>query len=212
MKITGVFTSMKGKLGNVVMQTWKGIQVGRTHVIPANPKSPAQTTNRTLFTELVSMFKAILIPLVHKFWNPFTGAHETGWANLIGANQLIGAGSEIDYEAVKITEGSLPGEAISSATYDDLTGAVEVGWGDSHSAGSSGSDLCLVVAYDTVNNKWAFSDATAIREEESAGCMLNSGLTPADIISYLVFFTGDFTTPAITSVSDSIAQKTVALA
>ena len=38
-KVFGVFTSMKGKLGNAVFQTWKGIQVLRTRVIPHNPQS-----------------------------------------------------------------------------------------------------------------------------------------------------------------------------
>jgi len=209
-KITGVFTSMKGKVGNAVMQTWKGIQVMRTHVIPANPQSAGQTTNRTLFTELVGMFKGILVPLVHKFWNPFTGAHETGWSNLIGANQLIGAGSAIDYESVVISKGSLPNEVITTATYDDTSGLVAVEWVDSLAEGSSSLDFVMVCAYDKVNNKWAFADGEENRGSETESVTLETGLTPADVVAYLFFFTGVFATPAIESVSNSAAKETIA--
>lgn len=209
-KILGVFTDMHGKLGNAVLQTWKGIQVIRTHVIPANPQSTDQTTNRTLFTNLVNMFKSVVVSLVHKFWNPFVTAKQTGWANLIGWNQGLQQGTAIDYELVELSHGSLPGEDIATATYDTATGACVVTWDDTGAEGSAPGDFAMLCAYDKTNNRWAFSDGAGLRSEETETCDLRTGLTITDVYLYLFFFTGNFSGAQIESVSDSEAQESVA--
>lgn len=209
-KVTGVFTGVKGKVGNAVYAMWKGIQVLKTRVIPANPQSEAQTTNRDLFTNIITMFKGIVASLVTKFWDPFATQYQTGWSNLIGKNQAAGSGSAIDYESVIVSHGSLPGEAIVTATYATATGAVIVTWADSGAEGSAPGDFAMCIAYDSANNKWGFSDGAALRSEETATCDLSIGLDVTDVFIYLFFFTGVFATPDITSVSNSAAQESVA--
>lgn len=209
-KVTGVFTGMKGKVGNAVYAMWKGVQVLKTRVIPENPQSPDQTTNRDLFTILILMFKGIVTGLVAKFWDPFISQHQTGWANLIGVNQKLQAGTAIDYELVIVTKGSLPGEAILTATYDDATGAVVCTWADSGVEGSLPGDFAMVIAYDKVGNKWKFTDGTDTRGDATATCTLEAGLTITNVFIYLFFFLGDFSGPDITSVSNSAAQESIA--
>ena len=209
-KVTGVFTSMKGKVGGAVMQTWKGVQVMRTHVIPANPQSAGQTTNRTAFTGLVEMFKPILASLVHRFWNPFVTSHQTGWANLIGVNQAIAAGGVLDHSTCVVARGSLPDEIPLTATYDTATGAVVATWADSGAEGSLPGDFAMLIAYDTDTGKWGFSDGAALRSEETETCALPIGLTPANVFAYIFFFTGVYATPGVESVSNSNALVTSA--
>jgi len=209
-KITGVFTGMKGKLGNTVLQMWKGIQVIRTHVIPANPQSAGQTTNRTLLTELVNMFKSIVIPFVHVYWNPFTTSKQTGWGNLIGLNQGLQQGSVIDFELVRISHGSLPKEDILTCTYTTATGVVDITWVDSGAEGSAGTDKAMLGVYNKDDDRWFFSDTEATRAEAADDVTLASGLTLTDLTAYLFFFTEHAVSGVVESISDSDAKETVA--
>lgn len=208
-KVTGVFTGMKGKLGSTVLQGWKGIQVLRTHVIPANPRTGRQTTNRTLFTNLIEMFKPVVSQFVHVFWNPFVSAKETGWANLIGLNQGLQQGTAIDYTLVQISKGSLPLDAISGCLLDPVTDVLHVDWVNSFSAGSSNTDFSLIAAFNTVKKKWYFSDGVHARDQEATSVQLPVGSTAADFVAYLLFFTGDYAYPDILSCSDSDAIQVV---
>ena len=202
-KIVGVFTAHKGKVGNVVYQMWKGVQVLRTMAIPANPRTARQTTNRTLFTNLIEMFKPVVEQLVHVFWNPFVSAKETGWANLIGLNQGLQQGTAIDYTLVEISKGSLPGEDIVSAVHDPVGNTVACTFVDSGASGSLPGDFALCCAFDTVEKKWYFGAGTELRSALVAGCSVPAGLVTADLVAYLIFFTGDYAYPDILSCSDS---------
>lgn len=66
-----------GKLGDaLVYSNWKGIDVAREYVIPANPKSSAQTTQRGYFTSGVSEwheFKQESNALDQEAWNRYAG-------------------------------------------------------------------------------------------------------------------------------------------
>lgn len=56
----GILGGFQGKVANVIGQGWKGIDVMRSMPISvANPKTPAQTANRTKFSDLVEVSKAI---------------------------------------------------------------------------------------------------------------------------------------------------------
>ena len=209
-KILGVFTDMHGKLGNAVLQTWKGIQVIRTHVIPANPQSAGQTINRTLLTNLVNMFKGIVVPFVRVYWNPFCTAKCTGWGNLIGLNQGLQHGTVIDYELVRITHGSLPGEDILTMTYTTIGGEVAVTWVDSGAGGSAPTDLAMLGVYNKDTGRWFFSSAAATRTDAADAVTIPEGLVVTDLTGYLFFFTAHAVTGVVESTSDSKAQETVA--
>lgn len=56
----GILGGFQGKVANVIGQGWKGIDVMRSMPISvANPRTPAQTANRTKFSDLVEVSKAI---------------------------------------------------------------------------------------------------------------------------------------------------------
>jgi len=57
---------------------WKGINSVRRWLVPANPQSAAQTTQRGYFTEAVDAVHAALADATH----PFTEADKTGYALL----------------------------------------------------------------------------------------------------------------------------------
>ena len=62
-KVKAPFLSLgaSGKLaGTLVASTWKGIKTMREYVIPANPRTAAQTTQRNLFAYCVLAFRSFL--------------------------------------------------------------------------------------------------------------------------------------------------------
>jgi hypothetical protein len=209
-RITGVFTGWKGKVGNVVFSMWKGIQVAKTKVIPENPQTPGQITNRTLWALFVAMFRVILIDLAHKFWNPFEGSRNSGWAKLIGENMLEQAGSVIDYEKVIVSKGALPGEDILTATYDTATGIVVVTWEETCGGGGSTEDSSQLIAYNKDTNKWCFDKLFPSRGDETSTVTFPAGLDVTDVIIFLFFFTEDPETGKVNAVSTSKAQESIA--
>jgi len=74
MKVTpsALVNSLSGKTGGVVGARWKGVQYVRKHVIPANPKSTAQTAVRNALAKMAPMFRT-LIP-VAVAWNKTYGS------------------------------------------------------------------------------------------------------------------------------------------
>ncbi len=60
-----------GKLAKtVVYSAWKGIGVAREYVVPSNPKTPSQTTQRSHFTAAVDAFRNYLTDTrIRAAWN-----------------------------------------------------------------------------------------------------------------------------------------------
>lgn len=55
---------------SLVFMGWKGLKTVRQHVDPSNPKTPAQTTNRTLFTDAVASWRDFIRnDLTQTAWN-----------------------------------------------------------------------------------------------------------------------------------------------
>lgn len=209
-KITGALTGWKGKVGNLVFQMWKGVQVVKTRTIPENPQTPGQVTNRTLWQQFVAMFRSLIVILVHKFWNPFEGTKNSGWAKLIGANMLEQAGEVIDYEKVIISKGALPNELIVTATYDDATGIVVCTWSAVCGGGGSCEDFAQLAVYNKDLNRWCFDELEVTRADETATVTMSDGYVVSNLIVFLFFFTIDSETEIVTSVSNSDAKESVA--
>lgn len=204
-KVQGVFTGYKGKVGNTVYAMWKGIQVFKTKSNPANPQTSGQTTNRTLFTVLITVFKPLITKLVMPFWDVFATARQTGWANLIGLNQGLQAGGVVDYALLQLTKGSLLLDSIVSAVYTTGDGSFEIAWVDSGAAGGESTDFAMAACYDEGTNKWYFSEGTETRADALIDFTTEESLTVADLTCYLFFFTGVIGPATITNVSDSSA-------
>jgi len=209
-RVTGVFTGWKGKVGNVVFQMWKGVQVAKTKVTPENPQSTGQTTNRTLWSTLVAMFKPILKTFVWIYWNPFEGDRNSGWAKLIGVNQKLQAGLTIDYEDVLVSQGALPGEEIVTLTYNTADGATSCTWAETCGSGGAGTDFACLCIYNKDNGKWCISDGSEERGDELIELTLPAGYDITDCYGYLFFFTTDPVSSIVDAISDSVAQETIA--
>lgn len=155
-KVKAPFLSLgaSGKLaGTLVASSWKGLKTIREYVVPSNPRTAAQTTQRNLFSDAVSAFRNYLTDSDGRSaWNRSalaSGKAQSGFnvamTNLIAIlatdpaasfvdSAAAAAGNVIDFTAVNADDG---------ATGDE-TGSFEL-W-----AGNAPSSLLLNAADLTI--------------------------------------------------------------
>jgi len=193
-KITGVFTGHKGKVGNLVYSMWKGIQVAKTRSIPNNPRSTAQTQQRTKFSVLIAIMKAINVSIIRTFWEPFVGSSITGWAQFSKKNLLSQVTTAFVYSTMVLALGSLYRTLIATSTYATATGECIITWSSTPENNQLATDTSYMFWIDeTTGQFWYDVDSEVARSVGTATVTGITGLTPAEVHSYL-WFGQDMTT------------------
>ena len=70
----GILGGGRNAVGTVVMTKWRGKDVIRARVTPANPQSPAQTEQRDLFALLTRAGSTLIDAFVRPYWRRYEGA------------------------------------------------------------------------------------------------------------------------------------------
>lgn len=120
-KLTAPLLSMgaRGQIGkSMVIGKWRGIDYARQHVVPANPRTTAQTNNRTRFALLREMWK--LAPAtVQAPWTAFClGRPFLNFNKFVGENNRLLNG-QTDFAFALMSpgaKGGLPPGAVVAAT------------------------------------------------------------------------------------------------
>lgn len=198
----GALSHPSGKFGALVGATWKGIPYIREYVIPANPSTPAQVTQRQWFTAVVRMAKALLGPVLQVFWDPFIKKN-SGYAKFIG-RALTDMSSIVDFDSVKIADGSREGAVIASAVYSGAN--VTITWDETILSNGELTDAACAFVYD-VSNQVGWFSSTATRDDESVAVAVGTGRGAPFLKAYL-FFADDASDPSVVSVS-SFLQVTL---
>ncbi len=122
-----------GQLGKaLVYGSWKGIDVAREYVVPANPQSAAQTVQRGYFTTAVGFW--------HNLTNVISATDKAAWNRLAGlqgsprsgfnefvarvVNELVGGGTPGYFFG--ITNIALTATAFKADIDDSLNGTLSV--------------------------------------------------------------------------------------
>ncbi|RLJ04686.1 MAG: hypothetical protein DRP08_01130 [Candidatus Aenigmatarchaeota archaeon] len=201
-KITGVFTGMKGKVGNFVYSMWKGVQVGKTRAVPHNPKSSKQILQRTKFSTLIEIAKAINVAIIRVFWDPFSGSSSTGWSSFLKKNLLSQVTTDFVYSTMVLSLGSLYRTLIATSTYNTADGECIVTWSSSAENNQLATDESFLfwINEDT-GEFWYDVTSKVARSVGSATVTGVTGLTAGEVHSYLWFGQGMDTDDPV--VSDS---------
>ena len=119
-KVTAPLLSMgaSGQIGkSMVLGNWRGVKYARQHVVPANPQTVAQQTNRTSFAQLREMWK--LAPAVLRApWDAFaSGRKFTGMNAFVGENlRVVGKQADLsNFLGSPGARGGLPPQGIAVA-------------------------------------------------------------------------------------------------
>jgi hypothetical protein len=145
----GILGGFSGKIGNIVGSSWKGIAVMKTKPLSvANPKTAAQTAQRTDFKDAVDFAKVINSQIIKPLWDRFAD-RMSGFNDFISKNiGDIKPGSDLASK-VKISTGQMAATAISSASLDPATNQLTISWADDSGEGFKlADDEAYIVVFD----------------------------------------------------------------
>lgn len=164
----GLLGKASGKVGGLVTANWKGINYAREYVIPANPRSSAQTTRRTVFSHLIFIGRQIKSTFIDTFWNTlYKGKNTTGFAQFTGYNQKNI--SELARLAdLKLATGDLENVQMDEIAIDSLNNRVDVAWFKNTVSNGSGSDKVFIYVY-VPSRKFLYSQPTSYSRDDEAG-------------------------------------------
>jgi len=195
---SGILGPVIGKVGGVVGFNWKGINALRAYVIPSNPNTPAQQTQRTLFGQIVARGKALLESVIQTYWDPFYAAI-SGFNGFVKVNRLSCA-SPFDAADMSVAQGNLEPVTIATASYDDGTGSLSISWESSGLGNGEDTDIIAFVVYDSANDIALVSDTNVTRVDGAIALDVGDGRTPADLELWVFMHRG---TGSELEVSDS---------
>lgn len=202
----GILGNVIGKVGPVVGGMWKGINYIRSYVIPANPQSVDQTTQRTRFSVIQEYVRQVLSTLVHPYWDQYQ-VGQSGY-NAITSDWMLNADSNnFLVAACKAAKGTLSPQAIDISTYVTGTGLVEIAWTEALSGNQLTTDKPHALIFDKGTGLLHFSNGANTRAEETMLMTIPTGLTVANLLTFLFFSQGVGSTMIV---SDSTSYVTEA--
>jgi hypothetical protein len=165
----GILGGIKGKIGNVVGSSWKGIAVLKSLPLSvANPNTAGQQLQRGKMTQVVAVGRILIASLIQRVWNP-VAVKMTGFNYFVKEN--IAAFSQSAFatpSAFFISRGTLLGQVIATAVADASDDTITLTWADNDGQGDAlGTDLAFAVAYNATQDYWLVSDFTDTRADES---------------------------------------------
>ena len=205
-KMNGVYTSMKGKLGGGVLQTWKGLQVLRTNAIPANPKSVGQLQQRSNFSQIVEHIRPIWETSLKKYWEPFTKNHDSAWNNMMSANLEAMKGAAFDPLKLILTKGTLQSNAITFCALYEVPNQIYITYDSIIFINGNPTDYAQAFMYDKKTKKWKVGEFAYLRSSHRTYIFNVLSDINEDMTVFLFFCTRDDLTGKILKVSDSFSS------
>jgi len=205
-KMNGVYTSMKGKLGGGVLQTWKGLQVLRTNAIPANPKSVGQLQQRSNFSQIVECIRPIWETSLKKYWEPFTKNHDSAWNNMMSANLDAMKGAAFDPLKLILTKGTLQSDNYFYCDLQEGGNYIRLYHDIISLINGHPTDWAQGYMYNKKTKKWKVGDFYYIRSSNRLNIFNVTSNINEDMTVFLFFCTRDDLTGKILKVSDSFSS------
>ena len=184
------FGNISGKALGVVAGNWKGQNYVRSYVVPANPRTQAQTETRTLFKDVAQWGKNIVGIWLNTMTAP-KPKKASPYNLFVKRNMDAQRGNTFSVENVILAEGSLPLPATSSVTVSKTSG-IEVTFSTEITGDAKSTDIVGVLLYD--ETKDVFVSATAPRSAGTISAALPATMASSDsYIAWLVVVSEDRT-------------------
>lgn len=198
---SGILGHTSGKVAGVVGGKWKNKSYIREYVIPANPNTTPQQTQRGKMRDCVTFAKALVGQIFNTYGDKFQKGM-SGFNYFIQQNIAIFDGS-VSYSAIKITFGKLWKATIATATR--VSGTVTITW-DPASLGNNGAatDGVYAAIYIIGTGLWYFASAEVARSVGTIDVTIPSATSSGNIICFLFAAKYSVTSPTLLEmVSDS---------
>jgi hypothetical protein len=165
----GLLGGFSGKVANIVGSSWKGIAVMKSLPLSvANPRTAAQVAQRTAFSFINFVGKALLVSIIKPNWDRFaqkmSGINEFVSSNIAYVNET----GFVTPSSIKMSKGTLTPAVISAAAINHLTGLAEISWTDNSGEGNAqAGDLMSFVVTNSSGALIAGFNNVATRAAES---------------------------------------------
>jgi hypothetical protein len=192
----GILGGFSGKVANVVGSSWKGIAVIKSRPLSvANPKTAAQTGQRTKFSAAVAFAVTLLTSIVKPFWDRFAQL-QSGYNAFIQANIYNFSSAGVpNYPNLIISRGSLLGQTITSIVSANGNDAVDVTFIDNSGAGNAlATDEAYAVVWNETQDVIGVSTGIDTRGDGQVSLNMPTDCVTADVLhAYLAFRKADGT-------------------
>jgi hypothetical protein len=142
--------SIKGKVGQFVGSSWRGIDYIKTYTPPSNPRTEGQVAVRSIFQHVAYIAKAIYAEVLKPYTFP-KPQKLTAYNRMIQINKEMFDDREWDQMKLKIFDGPLHNPGIASAAVTaGADSKATVAWSP---AVGEGTDVALVVIHDETTEK-----------------------------------------------------------
>lgn len=204
---SGILGGFSGKVSNVVGANWKGIDYMRGYVIPANPNSAGQQTQRTKFSVAIDLARQILSNVIQPYVDPFVSGL-SGFNSAVREFILTMDGSNKLVVSTKFIKGTLQGLQSVAATYTTGSGSMDFVFVGAAGGGNGlATDQFYALVYDKSTQLFHYTTYMAVREDGLASGTIATGLTATNLIAWCWFSQG---TGSEMIVSDSLGDAVAA--
>jgi hypothetical protein len=160
---SGILSQTRGKVAGIVGSVWKGINYVREYVIPANPKTAGQQSQRAKMREAVRFIKPAIGAILNVYVDPFT--RRMSAFNRWISHNIDKMGAPILPGTITLTEGSLP-QSLTVGAVSAADGVIRVVVdGVLHSTDLPTDTIGVAVRSKTTGN-WSFLPQTVARGTE----------------------------------------------
>jgi hypothetical protein len=202
----GILGKVSGKVGPVVGGDWKGINYLRGYVIPANPQTPDQVTQRTRFTVIQDYVRQVLSTLVQPYWDQYQSG-QSGYNAIMSDWMLNADGSNLLVAACKASKGTLSPQSIATAVYLTGSGELSLTWVQSLVGNQLATDVVRILVFNKASGILYFKSPSSERSEAGTTVELPTGLTATNLEVFTFFKQG---TGSSMIVSDSVHRTATA--
>jgi hypothetical protein len=187
----GIMGGIKGKVGGIIGASWHGINYIKSYVIPTNPNTSGQQTQRSKMQLCILVGKAILTDIIQPFWNPF--ASYMSGVHLFNRENLLSVSNGTDYPSLIIAKGALTGLYYSDSNpviYNDSVGSIQFNIDPVIEEGILYTDYLGFVVIDSDN----FSVVSRVGEDQLADIPITfnigAGRTAEDLHAFMFAYRG----------------------
>jgi hypothetical protein len=198
----GILGGFSGSVANVVGSSWKGIAVMKAKPLSvANPKTAAQTSNRTQFSNVVAFASALLTGIIKPLLDR-VAVQQSGYNLFVSLNKALFANPQPSApEDLVISQGTVEGAQSLAGTTGPGGTQFTVNWDDNSGVGDAlASDEAYVVIQDQNTDEIAVSSGEAVRSDGTVVITVSNTFGSTDNASvWLAFRRADGTRASDTS-------------
>lgn len=198
----GILGGFSGKVANVVGSSWKGKAVIKSLPLSvANPKTAAQTGQRTKFSAVVARASFLLTGVVKPMWDRFA-QQESGYNAFVSSNiDAYNTSGVLTPADLIISNGTLTLAPIDTVSGAAAQADVQIDWTDNSGTGTAlATDEACAVVWNATTDEWVVSSLQEARNEAGVAITMSTNLASSDVIhAWLAFRRADGTLVSITS-------------